>query len=209
MTPNFTVALLVSVVSGCLVLLYFAWRFGLADAFTFLLLAGGFAALLDFLNFSVAKTYDYPGQSALWVLTFILFGWTGTCGSCLLVAEGILAAPGQDMLTQVHLWWKVPLLTSVLAVLLDLFVDPIAVAAGYWVWLVKGTVYYEIPLLNFVGWFVLMLLAPLGWILIARQQQRSGGWKAVMAVAALVPLAVAAVLLSVLLNGMVSMLGLK
>jgi hypothetical protein len=37
---------------------------------------------------------------------------------------------------------------------------------------VKGTVYYDIPLLNYVGWFVLMFLAPLGWILIARQRER-------------------------------------
>jgi hypothetical protein len=34
---------------------------------------------------------------------------------------------------------------------------------------VRGTVYFDIPLLNYVGWFVLMLLAPLTWILIARQ----------------------------------------
>ena len=41
-----------------------------------------------------------------------------------------------------------------IAVVLDLFIDPVAVAAGYWIWLVKATVYYGIPLLNYVGWFV-------------------------------------------------------
>ena len=57
------------------------------------------------------------------------------------------------------------------AVGLDLFIDPVAVKAGYWVWFVSGTVYYGIPLLNFVSWFVLMFLAPLAWIRIARQRQ--------------------------------------
>jgi uncharacterized membrane protein len=54
---------------------------------------------------------------------------------------------------------------------LDFFIDPVAVAAGFWIWLVKGTVYYGIPLLNYVGWSVLMFLASLGWILIARQPE--------------------------------------
>ena len=39
------------------------------------------------------------------------------------------------MLTQRALWWQVPLVTGVIAVLLDLFLDPIAVLAGYWLWL--------------------------------------------------------------------------
>ena len=68
-----------------------------------------------------------------------------------LLAEGILARPDQDMLTQPRLWWQVPLATGAIAVVLDLFIDPVAVAAGYWIWLVKGTVYYGIPLLNCVG----------------------------------------------------------
>jgi uncharacterized membrane protein len=40
-------------------------------------------------------------------------------------------------------------------VCLDLFIDPVAVATGYWVWFVPGEIYFGIPLLNFVGWFVL------------------------------------------------------
>jgi len=95
------------------------------------------------------------------------------CGICLFVAEGILARPGQDMLTQRGLWWQVPLLAGIIAVVLDLFIDPIAVKAGYWVWTVRGTVYYGIPLLNYVDWFVLMFLAPPAWILIAKHGQWS------------------------------------
>lgn len=75
------------------------------------------------------------------------------------------------MLTEAQLWWQVPLLTAAIAVALDMFIDPIAVWAGYWAWLVAAIGYYSVPPLNFVGWFVLMLLAPLAWILIARNRR--------------------------------------
>jgi putative membrane protein len=93
-------------------------------------------------------------------------------------------------------------------VLLDLFIDPVAVAAGYWVWRIPGTVYYGIPLLNFVGWFVLMLLAPLAWIEICRR--RSSPARLIMLATAAVPLAcVASVLLSLMLNGLIGLTGLR
>ena len=131
------------------------------------------------------------------------------CGSCLFLAEGLLARPGRDMLTQRRLWWQVPLITGVIAVVLDLFIDPVAVAAGYWVWFVQGTVYYGIPLLNYVGWFVLMFLAPLAWILIARHRQWSYWQKGGVALGSLVPLVIASVVLSLTLNGAVAALGLQ
>ncbi|UCE05570.1 MAG: carotenoid biosynthesis protein, partial [bacterium] len=93
------------------------------------------------------------------------------------------------------------------AVVLDLFIDPIAVAAGYWVWLVKGTVYYEIPLLNFVGWFVLMFLASLAWIIIIRQQQWGYRQKIIVSFIALIPLIICSAILSIILNGMIAAIG--
>jgi uncharacterized membrane protein len=209
MTPNFTAMLLMGVLFALPVLGFVWWRFGGSDALAFLIVSGGFTAVMDFLSSFAARNYVYPGQSPLWVFTFIFFGWIGMCGSCLFLAEGILARPGQDLLTQSRLWWQVPLLTGVIAVVLDLFIDPVAVAAGYWVWLVHGTVYYGIPLLNYVGWFVLMFLAPLAWILIARQRQWRVWQKEVVALAALVPLGLAAVILSLVLNGAITAFGVQ
>ena len=127
----------------------------------------------------------------------------------MLLAEGILARPGNDVLSQPKLWWQVPLLTGVIAVVLDLFIDPVAVEAGYWVWLVKGTVYYGIPLLNYVGWFVLMFLAPVAWILIAQHRQWGAWQKTAVSIAALIPLCIASVVLSLVLNGAIAALGLQ
>jgi hypothetical protein len=208
MTPNFSVILVGGVLFALPVLWYVWWRFGVADALTFALLSGGFSAIMDFISSFAVDNYVYPGQSQLWVFTFIFFGWIGMCGSCLFLAEGILARRGEDMLTHVRLGWQVPLLTAIIAVVLDLFIDPVAVAAGYWVWSVEGTVYYGIPLLNYVGWFVLMLLAPLAWIQIARRRKWIGVRKGMVALAAILPLMVASVVLSLLLNGLVARLGL-
>jgi putative membrane protein len=74
---------------------------------------------------------------------------------------------------------------------------------------VQGTVYYGIPLLNYVGWFVLMVLTPLAWILIARQRHWRFWRKGVMALASLLPLALAAVGLSMLLNRLIAVFGVQ
>ena len=209
MIPNFTVALIIGILFALPVLGFIWWRFGGPDTLAFIIVSGVFTAFMDFISSFVVRNYEYPGQSPLWVFTYIFFGWMGMCGSCLFVAEGILARPGQDMLTQPRLWWQVPLLTSLIAVVMDLFIDPVAIEAGYWVWLVQGTVYYGIPLLNYVGWFVLMFLSPLAWICITRHRQWDLWQKVGAAFGALVPLFIASVLLSLALNGAIAALGLQ
>ncbi len=209
MIPNFTAALIIGILFALPVLGFIWWRFGGPDTLAFIIVSGVFTASMDFISSFVVRNYEYPGQSPLWVFTYIFFGWMGMCGSCVLVAEGILARPGQDMLTQPQLWWQVPLLTALIAMVMDLFIDPVAVAAGYWVWLVQGTVYYGIPLLNYVGWFVLMFLSPLAWICITRHRQWGLWQKVAVAFGALVPLFIVSVLLSLALNGAIAALGLQ
>jgi hypothetical protein len=62
---------------------------------------------------------------------------------------------------------------------------------------------------NYVGWFVLMFLTPLAWILIARQREWGYWRKGTVALGALVPLSIAAVMLSLMLNGAVAALKLR
>lgn len=192
-----------------LVLGYIGWRFGGPDALSFAIVSGLFTACLDFISAYVAQNYEYPGQSRLWVFSFIFFGWIGMCGSCLLVAEGILAGPNEDMLKKRRLWWQLPVLTGVIATVFDLFVDPVAVRAGYWVWFIEGTVYYGIPLLNFVGWFALTALAPLGWILVARHRAWGYWRKGIVSFLAIFPLSAGAIGLSLILNSVIAAVGLR
>ena len=209
MAPNFTIMLIAGLLFALPVCGFMWWRFGGPDTVAFIIVSGGFTAIMDCISSFVVRNHEYPGQSALWVFTFIFFGWITVCGICLFVAEGILARPGHDMLTQRQLWWQVPLTAGIIAVVLDLFIDPIAVEAGYWVWFVHGTVYYGIPLLNYVGWFVLMFLAPLAWILIARYRQWRYWQKAVAGLGTLIPLSITSVVLSLILNGAIAALGLQ
>lgn len=209
MTPDFDRFLLTGIALSMLVLTFFLWRFGMARTLVFIVVAGFFPATMDFVSSFVVSNYEYPGQSRIWVFTYIFFGWMAVCGTCLLVAEGILAQNSEDVLTAPHLRWQAPLVAAIIAVLLDLFIDPIAVAAGYWVWFAPANLYYEIPLLNFVGWFVLMFLAPLAWIEIARRPAWSGGRMVMASLVSLPILFVASVLISLLLNGVISTVGLE
>lgn len=204
MEPDFTQFLIGGIALGCVVTAVFVMRFGIARALAFVVLAGLFSAGLDFLSAFEAQNYEYPGQTRLWVFTYIFFGWIGVCGTCLLAAEIILARPGETVLTAPRLRLTAPLLTAVIAVLTDLYIDPIAAEARYWVWLVPANVYYRIPLLNFVGWFVLMLVAPLAWIEVARRDWSD--LRIVLASILVLPLAaVLAVALSVALNGAIGL----
>jgi putative membrane protein len=209
MMPNFTILLTGTIIFSMIILIYIGWRFGITSMISFIIVTGLFSAIMDFISSFVVHNYEYPGQSRLWVFTFIFFGWITVCAGCLFLSEGILARPGYDITTQKKLWWQVPLLTGIIAVVLDLFIDPIAVNAGYWSWFVKGMVYYEIPLLNFVGWFVLMFLASLAWIIILRQQQWNNRKKILFSCIALIPLIFLSVILSIILNSLIAVMGLR
>ncbi len=209
MSPHFTTFLITGIAFSLVVLSFFIWRFGPLRAVAFAIVAGLFPATMDFISSFAVSNYEYPGQTRPWVFAYIFFGWISVCATCLLLAEGILAPRGQDLLTVRRLRWAAPLLAGAIAVLLDLFIDPIAVIVGYWVWLVPANVYYEIPLLNFVGWFVLMFLAPLAWIEIARHPDWSQGKMLLASLIALPLLSVASIAMSLVLNGAIAAAGLR
>ena len=207
MTPDFGLFLLSGVALSLATLAFLVWRFGVARVAVFAVVAGVFPAAMDFLSSFAVENYVYPGQSRLWVFTYIFFGWMTVCATCTLMAEGILARGDEDLFAR-RLRWRVPLLAAVIAVALDLYIDPVAVAVGYWVWQVPADVYYGIPLLNFVGWFVLMLLAPVAWIEIGRRDW-SPARRIGAAVLSLPLLGIAAIALSLVLNRLTTAAGLS
>jgi putative membrane protein len=209
MSPDFDRLLISGIGFSLLTLAFIGWRFGAARTGVFVIVAGLFPAIMDFISSFAVSNYEYPGQSRSWVFTYIFFGWIGVCGTCLLLAEGILARPDEDLLSATRLRWQAPLLAGLVAVMLDLFIDPIAVATGYWVWFAPANVYYGIPLLNFVGWFVLMVLAPVAWIEIARRASWSGGKMLLASLMSLPLLCVASIALSLVLNGALGLAGIQ
>ena len=209
MSPQFTLLLISVIVFTLLILWYISWRFGMANAIAFLVLSGGFTSVMDLLSAYVEVNYEYPGKTPLWVFCFIFFGWTSICGSCVFLAEEFAGKHSTDLISQKSLLWKVPLLTALFALILDLFIDPIAVETGYWVWFVKGEIYFEIPMLNFIGWFVLMLCAPLAWIIVIRRIRWKGWQRVLLSFGLLFPLMIVSGILSIFLNGLFSTLHLK
>ncbi len=74
MTPNFSVILVMGILFALSLLCFIWWRFGGADTIAFIIVSGAFTAIMDFISSFVARNYEYPGQSPLWVATFIFFG---------------------------------------------------------------------------------------------------------------------------------------
>ena len=175
-----------AVVSAVFVLALMGKRYGTANAICFVILSGLFTAVMDFLSAFAIRTYEYPGQTPLWVFGFIFVGWIAIGGSCVLLAEGIVLG-GRRVLDVPDARWQVANMTGMVAVALDLFMDPVAVKLAIWVWTRPGNVYFGIPLYNFVGWHNLMTFAPAVWLLIVTRPGWSPARRVIMSLVAVPP----------------------
>lgn len=66
----------------------------------------------------------------------------------------------------------ISIISGLFGVFLDLLEDPIAHHNNWWVWQTSldGVKFFEVPLLNFVGWFVLLFFMTFATILIERSR---------------------------------------
>ncbi|MCK5031500.1 MAG: carotenoid biosynthesis protein, partial [Thermoplasmatales archaeon] len=66
----------------------------------------------------------------------------------------------------------ISLITGCFAVCLDLLEDPLAHYNNWWIWkeTLGGVTFYGVPLLNFMGWFVLIFYMTLATLLIERSR---------------------------------------
>ena len=60
MTPNFTIILIGGILFALPVLAYIWWRFGGPDTLAFIIISGGFTAVMDFISSFVVQNYEYP-----------------------------------------------------------------------------------------------------------------------------------------------------
>ena len=134
------------IVQGSVIALWLVDRFGRRGA-----AAAGTVALLSFaieyvgvetgVPFGSYRYTDELGVKVGAVPLPIPFAW-------------LIAVPGAIAIT--HLWnlrgwWRVPLV-ALLAVVLDIAIEPFAThIAGYWQWL-DGGPYYDVPVANFAAW---------------------------------------------------------
>ena len=108
--------------------------------FTFLLEVIGVATGLVFGDYSYG---DVLGIKLFNVPLIIGINWTLVVAGAIQISNKIT---GNKFL--------LPLLTGILAVLFDIFLEPVAIIFGYWYW-----DSYSIPLQNYIAWFVISFVA--------------------------------------------------
>lgn len=69
MSPDFDRLLITGIGFSLLTIAFIGWRFGAARAGVFVIVAGLFPAIMDFISSFAVSNYQYPGQSRAWVFT--------------------------------------------------------------------------------------------------------------------------------------------
>jgi len=123
-------------------------------------------------------TYFFT-KGGLWFFEIPLYtclGWFILAYSCVFIAE--------NLFDDGKVFWSA-FLGGVFAVMLDLWIDPINVnlgalspytSAGFWVWNMQDTLrIFGIPLMNFIGWFLVVFLFAYLWGQI-REAQTKKHW---------------------------------
>jgi uncharacterized membrane protein len=131
----------------CLVALYFARKRYGWDVVILALASMAYSYVFEALASSTG-TYHYdprfwvklPFNVPLW----IPIGW----GTIVFVSTATSNRLGMK-------WWARPFAAALLALLLDIALDPIAVGLGYWTWKTPGT-FYRVTWSNFTGWLLIV-----------------------------------------------------
>lgn len=91
------------------------------------------------------------------ILYWAVFTYSGYC----IVNSFLLWLNKKKPVWKQNYPWLIPLLVfidGIIVVTIDLFMDPIQVKAGKWTW-IDGGPYFGVPLGNFIGWFLVVVLA--------------------------------------------------
>lgn len=130
-------------------MVYEAWRLGTAALAT--LFAGmmfGFAIEVFFVTQYAGYAYgDFLIDPPVWghsVPLWVAAGW----GTIIYISMAATDRMGFQ-------WYFRPLLDGLLAVSLDLTLDPIAEATGWWHWVRPGQ-FFGVPCDNFIGWLLIV-----------------------------------------------------
>jgi uncharacterized membrane protein len=104
-----------------------------------------------YLAYSGVLAPNYPGY-LLWlgiVPLWVSLGWFIISLSSFMIFHDIISGQRRAIVPAV--------LAGLLAVNIDLMVDPVSSSNKLWVWIVPGLDLFGVPLYNFVGWFLMIL----------------------------------------------------
>src|SRR3954447_9481139 len=178
-----------------------AWRRGLP--FVSELVSGMvYGVLLEYATIQTYHSYTY-GRF------LVMIG--GAVPLCIGVSWGIIIYTAMATSDQrVASWWLHPWVDALLALLIDLSMDAVAIRLGFWTWGIPGP-WFGVPLGNFYGWFVVVasfsLLLRLGRHL--AQRGRGRRWVGALVPVLAVPVSVVMLLVCLDLYGRLLDLGIS
>ena len=114
--------------------------------FVFIILAGclfGFG--LEYFAISTSNGYHYgpfPFMILGKVPAMIVVSWGG-------LVYGVMRTSDALRLK----WYLRPIYDGFLAMLIDLSLDPVSIALGFWVWTVPKKAWFGVPFSNYIGWY--------------------------------------------------------
>jgi uncharacterized membrane protein len=187
-----------SLVGALLIFNYSVHKYGVWQSLLFLTGSFIFTGLEEAMwillgRFGVIFPSYFFTRGGLWffeVPFYTCIGWYVVAFSCVFLAEKIL--PNRHFLT-------IAALGAFLAMDLDLWTDPVQVNlnlasalpadVGMWVWNMEHTLkFFGIPLMNFLGWFLVIFLFAILWKVVPRRQEQWGYRKATLIFYGCVPL---------------------
>jgi uncharacterized membrane protein len=134
----------------------------------FVLLASGIGFVSEYLGLhygslvGVGYAYQTAYATVLDVPILILIFWSFFIYSCYSITNSFLAWKNQKKpeaaFNDYKRVWRLSALDGVIVLLIDLFMEPIMVGRGEWMWFDKG-LYFSIPFGNFVGWFLVAFVS--------------------------------------------------
>ncbi|MCX6732393.1 MAG: carotenoid biosynthesis protein [Candidatus Roizmanbacteria bacterium] len=154
-------------VPGIILVLHSILTLSPKKALLFVLLASGTGTIMEYIGLRdgtfFGGHYVYKAQATLFTVPIeVILYWS------------VFIYTGYSIVNSFFYWLKkkrpnvktgnIPLLLftifldGLIVVALDLFLDPIAVWSGNWKWLEGGS-YFGVPIGNFVGWFIVFIIA--------------------------------------------------
>lgn len=119
-----------------------------------LLSLGAYALLIESSAIHTGFPYgDFIYNDLLGEKVFGLTPWTVAFAWPPILLLAFWFVKSSKRLSSTESWWKVGVYTAIVAMAVDLVLDPAAVYLGFWEWRTPGF-YYGVPLVNFMGWLL-------------------------------------------------------
>ncbi|MFH0773158.1 MAG: carotenoid biosynthesis protein [bacterium] len=152
---------------GVLLFLHAILTLSPKKALLFIFLASGTGTIMEYIGLKdgvfFGGHYIYKSQATLFTVPFnVILYWAVFIYAGYSIVNSFLywlkqKKPNHKIGNYMLLLLTI-LLDGFVVVALDLFMDPIAVRMGEWKWLTGGA-YFGVPIGNFVGWFIVVIIA--------------------------------------------------